>query len=803
MKSNRSICLITLLACLVSGLTAMNTSAQEVQNEDKTLSPFFYVQSDDPTLDQLPLKSCEVDSQIAGVMAAVSVKQTYANEGTRPIEAIYVFPASTRAAVHAMSMRIGDRLIEAEIREKKQAQKEYDEAKDEGKSVTLLEQQRPNVFQMSVANIMPGDVIVVELHYVELLVPEDGTYEFVYPTVVGPRYSETPAEGSHDSEGYIETPYTHEGEDSLFDYNITASISSGIPIKSVTSVMHDINVQYETPYQADIILNATEKAGTKDYILRYNLQDDVIQSGVLLYRHEDENFFLVMVEPPDQITESIIPPRDYNFVLDVSGSMSGYPLNTAKQLIFGLLEELRPTDYFNVLTFAGGSMVLYDSSVPATPANINDAITRIGNLYGGGGTRLLPALERTFNLPHQSEDIARSTVVITDGYVTVEYEAFDLIRNKLNLSNLFALGIGTSVNRFIIEGMAYAGRGEPFFITNPGEVDENITKFQKYIQNPVLSQIEINFSDLEVYDIEPPAIPDLFTQRPIIAFGKYIGEPTGSITVSGFTGNGPFEQTYELSPELENESNKALRYLWARHRIKTLSDYDAKTNYDYGAMGFPDNASAVIELGLKYNMLTNYTSFIAVDYIIRNEGGEGETIKQPVPLPDGVSDYAVGEPPQNQDNDPGMSVPVNDWSIHENTGDVLIPGPGIIPSSIKCTILNVMEDGLIKIIINGKEETVRLVDIEFPVENKAVYSELIKFLQKWLQGKEIYVEFVDTDKSINNKQVYLFINQRNINVKLVELGYAVYIQSSKDTTYLEEFKSAQESAQTAKIGIWQ
>ncbi|MBS1242245.1 MAG: Vault protein inter-alpha-trypsin domain protein [Gemmatimonadetes bacterium] len=175
----------------------------------KTLSPFFFVKGEDTAVDALPLKSTQATVRIAGVIADVTVEQTYANEGQRPLEAVYIFPASTRAAVYAMTMTIGERVIQARIREKKQARREYEQAKSEGKTASLLEQMRPNVFQMNVANILPGDRVRVQLRYTELLVPEAGVYAFVYPTVVGPRYSNRPEQGAAEGDQWVQNPYFH------------------------------------------------------------------------------------------------------------------------------------------------------------------------------------------------------------------------------------------------------------------------------------------------------------------------------------------------------------------------------------------------------------------------------------------------------------------------------------------------------------------------------------------------------------------------------------------------------------------
>lgn len=603
-------------------------------SDDKTLSPYFFVKSDDPSIDQLPLKSTSAVAGISGVIADVTVTQVYKNEGKKTLEAIYVFPASTRAAVYGMKMVIGKRTIEAKIKKREEARKDYEDAKKMGKSASLLEQQRPNVFQMNVANIMPGDEIRVELKYTELLVPADKVYEFVYPTVVGPRYSNKPANGALPSDKWVQNPYLKEGEKAPFTFDITVNIAAGMPIKDLASSSHKVNTVFSGPQAAKVTLDKSEKnGGNKDYILRYRLAGDKIESGLLLYQGEKENFFLYMLQPPKTVKAAQIPGREYIFVVDVSGSMWGFPLDISKKLLKSLIGNLRPKDTFNVLLFSGGSRLMAEKSLSATKENIDAAINVIEKQHGGGGTELLPALNRVLKLP-RLENYSRSIIVVTDGYVMVEEEVFDLIRSNLNDANMFAFGIGTSVNRHIIEGMAHVGMGEPFVITKPADAPAQAEKFRQMIESPVLTKVKVNFKGFSAYDVEPPAIPDVLSDRPVIVFGKWKGKPAGTITVTGVSGKGKFSETTNVSTAKPAKENLALRYLWARHRITLLSDYNKLRSND-------KRIKEVTELGLTYNLLTAYTSFVAVDSLVRKTG-DSTTVNQPLPLPDGVSNYAVG-----------------------------------------------------------------------------------------------------------------------------------------------------------------
>ena len=608
--------------------------SQSGESDDKTLSPYFFVKSDNPETDQLPLKSTSVKVNIAGVIADVTVLQVYKNEGKNVLEAIYVFPASTRAAVYDMKMKIGEREIFAIIQEKQKARQTYEQARNEGKTASLLEQMRPNVFQMNVANIIPGDIIEVELKYTEFLAPELSVYEFVYPTVVGPRYSNQTEESAPD-DTWISNPYLNEGEKPTYSFNINVHIAAGLPISDIRSTSHEVDINFENKTIADIKLKSTEEfEGNRDFIIQYQLSGNKIESGILLYEGKDENFFMAMIQPPKNVISSDIPPREYVFIVDVSGSMRGFPLDISKQLLRNLITDLRSQDRFNVLLFAGSSSVLFERSMPASSENIRKAINHIDNQYGGGGTELLPALKRALAL-EGTENYSRTFVIATDGYVSVEKETFDLIRENLGQANFFAFGIGSSVNRYIIEGMAHVGMGEPFILTNQGEAEESARKFRNYISSPVLTNIRMKYPGFNVYDVIPQNIPDVLAERPIVLTGKYKGIASGKIELNGLTGKENYSKSLNLSASKPSENNKALKYLWARQKIMLLDDYNNINNTK-------ELINEIVKLGLNYNLLTNYTSFVAVDSEIRNTGGNVTLVKQPLPLPKGVSNYAVG-----------------------------------------------------------------------------------------------------------------------------------------------------------------
>ena len=612
----------TLLLFLTFSLTVGVLAQQTID------SPYLKVLTENAII---PLKESKANVEISGTIAHVKLTQVYQNKGKTPIEAKYVFPLSTQAAVHDMKMTIGERIVNARIFEKQQAEKVYNEAVKEGKRAAKLDEARPNVFQMNVGNIMPGDQIAIDIYYTEMLVPVNGDYQFVAPSVVGPRFT---GESSSSDEAF-NAPYTKKGVEETFSFDMQVTINAGMMIQCVNSPSHKINSNYLNDVTASVYLSKSNlNPANRDFILNYSLRGKEIQSGLLLYEHNDEKFFAYMIEPSQRVTLEQLPSREYLFIVDVSGSMNGYPLDVSKELMRNLLCNLQPTDTFNVQLFASSSTLFSEVPVFASNTNVENAIRFLTNGQGGGGTELLDALNTAYNLPRRDEGSARSMVVITDGYVSVEKEAFQLIGNNLDKSNVFTFGIGSSVNRYIIEGMAKVSNSQSFIATTHEEARKVAEDFTSYIQSPLLTQVKLEAKGFEMYDVEPASISDVFASRPTMIFGKYRGEAKGKIIVTGYQGRKKIKQIYEVANGNLDKSNKALRYLWARNKIAQLDDY---------ATSFNDNVKdEVIKLGLKYNLATRFTSFVAVDEEVVNADGKLKTVKQPLPMPANVENSAVG-----------------------------------------------------------------------------------------------------------------------------------------------------------------
>ncbi len=605
------------------------------EEEDVTLAPYFFIEGADPETDHLPLKGTEVVTDINGTIAETYVTQIYANEGEHPLNASYVFPASTKVSVHGMEMQIGDQRVTAVIREKEEAVQEYEEAKSEGKSASLLEEKRSNVFTMDVANIMPGDQIRIQLHYTELLGTTEGVSQFVFPTVVGPRYAGTVEEAQAEEGSWVESPYLEEGIAPDSTYNITVNLSAGVPLSGISCDTHEIQVEQTEDSKAKITLsNPEDFAGDRDFILDYRMTGDRVNSGLMLYEGEEENFFLLTIQPPERCEPKEILPREYIFVLDVSGSMSGFPMDTAKELIRTMVKNLRSTDSFNLFLFSDIVSEMSLESVAATEENTDCAMALIDMQEGGGGTELAAALECALDTPQQ-QGASRNVVVITDGYIYDEEEVFGLIGDNLNNTSFFSFGIGSSVNRSLMEGIAEAGMGEAFVVTEEEKAEETADRFRSYVEAPLLTDIQVSCEGFEMYDTEPSAIPVLFAEKPVVLYGKWRGEPEGTIRVTGQTSGAEYVQEIDVSDSEPSEENGAIRYLWARKKVDTL------TGYGY-AREDETTRAAITDIGLTYSMVTPCTSFVAVLDTVRNETGASTDVEQPNPLPRGVSGLSIG-----------------------------------------------------------------------------------------------------------------------------------------------------------------
>ncbi|WP_386070365.1 VIT domain-containing protein [Tahibacter sp. UC22_41] len=612
-----------LAALLIMATTALASAAE---------TPYFQVLGADPAeVERLPLLQTRAEVDVVGTIAAVELHQVFENRGKVPIEAVYVFPASTQAAVSSLTLRIGERIVRGVIREKQQANADYETAKSQGRNTALLEQQAEGVFRMRLANILPGDRIEVALQYSELLRPREGVYEFFLPTTRG-----APGGGESAAQHAVKASAAAEVTD--YSFALAARLRGAAPLAEIASPSHRIDVQRGDARQATITLSPDEaKAATRDFVLRFSYAGGAVAEGVQLYPGTPEQFFLLTLQPPASVLPEQVPAREYVFVVDVSGSMAGAPLDLAKLVLRELLAGMRPQDRFNVVLFAGAASTLEaKASLAGTPDNLQRAVRFIDAAEGGGSTDLLSALQAAYALPH-SAGVARSVVVVTDGGIVAGDTVSRLIRSRLAEASVFAFGVGAQVDKAVIQRIARAGAGEAVMIENLDEGQPQARAFRRYIEQPLLSGIDVTFEGFDAYDVSPMPVPDLFAQRPVVLVGKYRGTAQGRIRLRAQSGRGPYEAVIDVAATADvSQANAPLRTLWARNVLADRLDLG-------GEDGDRENLRRdITTLGLDYGLLTPYTAFVAVDDAVRTQQ-PSTTVDQPLPQrASQVTSYASG-----------------------------------------------------------------------------------------------------------------------------------------------------------------
>ncbi|MCH7847853.1 MAG: VWA domain-containing protein, partial [Planctomycetes bacterium] len=813
-----------------------------------------------------PLKHTDVNVEISGFFSRVTLKQTYHNPYKKKIEAVYTFPMSHRAAVDRMTMTVGDRVVVGEVKERERARQIYEAARAQGYVASLLEQQRPNIFTQSIANIEPEAQVIVEISYVEVLQSKDGQYTFDFPMVVGPRYipgasmtspAVVPAElavrhgvillgparltvgaagevtelgslqtgklnalltsaqpikypgntwwGKGDPTGgagqptvwyrfeaeygdgakefgelytdgtgwingrwfftdpaaikQIGTGFSQDtnqvpdasritpepvkpGERAGHDISISVTIDTGGPgIVDLKSALHEIKGDdflddVEAPNKVTVALADNDEIPNRDFVLSWRTSAETITEAKLTHAGDNGGFFTLILQPPDRIEDADVPPRELIFVMDISGSMSGYPIEKSKEVITKAIDAMRPRDTFNVITFANGTNFLWSDPKSATAENIAAAQSFINSRSGGGGTEMMTAINaalvqtvgegptpltprqladlpadgrgvtmlvrcgdigatlpaeaeghelivtihlgngvtmlvrglqmhyhvrpswqlvtgrwvtqggrRVFTVDevrHVDEAAAakpmRIVLFLTDGYVGNDMAIIGAIKKNAHTTRVFSFGIGNSVNRYLLQGMANAGRGEAEFVLLESDSDAAVERFTKRVETPVLTDITLTFSDgLEVTDVIPPldSVPDLFDVQPLVIHGRYSQAGKGTLTIAGNTGAGAYERVVDLEFAEDQPEHDVIATLWARAKVEQIMNQDLAAAQ---ANAFPaDLKQQVVALGEAFQIMTQYTSFVAVEKSRLTIDGKPVLVAVPIEMPAGVS----------------------------------------------------------------------------------------------------------------------------------------------------------------------
>ncbi len=667
----QSICLAAVAAAcvaLAAGRPQVQNPESQIQNQS-TPGQFQIVDKAGKPAGVCPLTHTDVKVDIAGYVAGVNVTQEFTNPSTTPVEAVYTFPLSEDAAVDQMTMRIGSRVIRGQIKKREEAREIYEAAKSRGQAAALLDQERPNIFTQSVANIMPGDKIQITIHYVNLLKYEAGRYEFVFPMVVGPRFiaghSQPGVRGADTGQKSVEgdpgiqsvvtdgskitPPITPKGTRAGHDISLSVNLDAGLPLTDVRSQLHEVDIRRSGQTRCAIKLRDQDSIPNRDFILRYTAAGSEITEGILAHSSlagiagtaiptsHPGGYFTLIIQPPLVPKQEEISPKEMVFVIDQTGSQSGAPIAKAKETMAYCIKNLNPGDTFQLIGFNTNVYPCFQGPVQPTQQNIQKALDYLKPIEGNGGTDILKAADYALKMP---DDPGRLRIVcyMTDGYVGNDMQIIDYIRKNRGRARMFPFGVGNSVNRFLIEGMAREGRGAPDYVDLGANGEAIATKFYKRISSPLLLDPKIDWEGMPVADVYPKHIPDVFTAGPIIIKGRYTHPGDGFITLSGMLRGKPWMRKIHVNfPMASQPGSDVIRTLWAREKIEDLQGQDW---YGIQAGKTDPKIQAEIEsTALEYGLMSQFTSFVAVEERVINAGGKQRTIDVPVEMPEGV-DYA-------------------------------------------------------------------------------------------------------------------------------------------------------------------
>jgi len=611
-----------LVSIFSAGAYAASAAAlgQPMQLKEAKTGTLLVRGDDDLVLRAAPMLGTDVEINVTGLIARTVVTQYFHNPTDAWLEGIYVFPLPENAAVDTLEVRIGERVIVGEIKERAEAKKIYEQAKAEGKKAALLEQERPNIFTTSVAGIHPQGTVGVRIEYQRELDYRDGVFSLRFPMVVAPRYipgdpiasaisrrvagTDQVPDGSR-----ISPPVAHPAARVINPVSLRVHLNAGVAVRA-KSPSHVIEVSEKS----DGVLEITPAQGAvpadRDFVLSWRpALGEAPQAALFTEVFKGEEYALLMVIPPDAAAASAPAlNREVIFVLDTSGSMSGTSFHEARSALRMALRRLSPADTFNVIAFSSSARQLFRRALPATPENIAKAISNVEGLEAKGGTEMLSALTLALHSSSSGERV-RQVVFITDGAVGNESALFDYISRRIGKSRLFTIGIGSVPNAYFMKRAARAGRGTFTYIGTPEDVHEKMSGLFAYLESPMLTDIRLHWPG-RVDETYPAPIPDLYAGEPLVVVlrAKDLG---GRVSITGLRSGEPWQQ----SVSLENGTARAgVARLYARRKIESfrlnLSRLQEDLGYEEGRKQFRDK---IIETGLRYHLVTRYTSLVAVE----------------------------------------------------------------------------------------------------------------------------------------------------------------------------------------------
>lgn len=626
-----------------------------------------------------PALKTDITADIQGDLATVTVVQTFSNPTVTPLNATYLFPLNKDAAVYAMRMEVGDEIVTATIMKSEEAVQTFVKAKSEGKAAVLLTQHRPNMFTQQIANLMPGLPVKVTLQYTQAAPRIDGAYELVVPLIVGPRYQPNApsAQVAGDDivpsgEWRVEAPPAYPDVAGLTipdtierdRVSIRVNLVSSVDIKAVASATHAVDID-GTDTAKTVTLADGRTIDNKNFVLQYQLAGRKTEAGFLAHKDQRGGFFSLLIEPPETPKANDITPREMVFVLDTSGSMGGIPIEASKTFMAHALTNLRPDDYFRIIRFGSDASEFAAQPVRANAANIQSGLAFVKGLSTGGGTEVPKAIIKAFGM-EQAANTMRIVVFLSDGYIGNEADVLQLISTAIGKARIFAFGVGTGVNRYLLAEMARKGRGFARFVDPTEDGHVSAVAMAGKLETPVLTDIEIDWGKLDAGQIAPAVIPDLFAGDSIRVQGRFSRTGRHTITVRGLVNGRRAEMpvTIDLPDAGDTPESASIPLIWARSQIaEHMRVMTTNPGLRQPSRGNAEIESDVTDLGLDFSLATRWTSFVAVSKkVVNTEPALAQSANVPLPMVEGVTEAAYGAqhaslPTQAAGNFSGGSAP--------------------------------------------------------------------------------------------------------------------------------------------------
>ena len=592
-----------LLLCVSLISTAIQAST------DSPETGMFLFRSDDGSWQPALLLNTDMQVQVSGPVAEVQIRQSFSNPGGAFAEGRYVLPTSEGAAVHAMTLEIGERRINGVIQEREQARKTYEQARDNGQQTGLVEQERPNLFTTSVANIGAGDTISVIIRYTDVLQPDAGRYSLRLPLTMTPRYNarpqpvdgqQRPQRGSSASpEGPIVGSLWRDGPSHQADIHVT--LDSGFALHEISSPSHAISSHFDGR-QYRIALQDNPVVMDRDFVLNWQLPSEAgNQVAVFTEQVGDDHYALMMLSPAAAPVSRERQPREVFLILDTSGSMQGERIRQARDSLIHALGRLQPEDRFNVLEFNSEFSMLYREPVNATEDNLSAARSWVAGLPAGGGTEMLPVLRAALTQPNEPGYL-RQLIFITDGSVSNEREVLKMIEQRLRQARVFTVGIGASPNSFLLRKAAEVGRGQFTSIDDRAGIGAAMERLFEKLESPVLTHLQLELPEGIEAEIWPQKLPDLYSDQPLLIAMK-LNQLPKKIALHGQQPEA-WEQHLQIP---EPQQGNGIAKLWARRKIEAAMD---RLNQDAGEDEVRDQ---VLPVALEHQLMSRFTSFVAVE----------------------------------------------------------------------------------------------------------------------------------------------------------------------------------------------